>query len=116
MSEATQGDDRHAWESEYSSLEEDLRTRPLEGLPELLDLVERMLAAAGYAVPEPGATPVVDIDVVLERAEQVIRRYEGGLPVGNDDAFQTASELRELYRALLEHPEAESGAGLQGLA
>ena len=47
MSEATQGDDRHAWESEYASLEEDLRTRPLEALPELLDLVERMLAAAG---------------------------------------------------------------------
>jgi hypothetical protein len=116
MSEATQGDDRHAWESEYASLEEDLRTRPLEGLPELLDLVERMLAAAGYVEPELGATPVIDVDVVLERAEQVIRRYEGGLPVGNDDAFQAAAELRELYRALLEHPEAESGADLQGLA
>ena len=56
MSEATQGDDRHAWESEYAGLEEDLRMRPLEALPELLDLVERMLAAAGYVQPEPGAT------------------------------------------------------------
>ena len=116
MSEVTQGDDRHAWESEYASLEEDLRTRPLEALPELLDLVERMLGAAGYVEREPGATLVRDVDVALERAEQVIRRYEGGLPVGNDDAFQAAAELRKLYRGLLDHPEAEAGADLRGLA
>ena len=115
MSEATQGDDRHAWESEYGSLEEDLRTRPLEALPELFDLVERMLAAAGHIQREPGAAFVRDVDVALERAEQVIRRYEGGLPVGNDDAFQAAAELRELYTALLDHPEAEAGADLHGL-
>jgi hypothetical protein len=116
MSEATQGDDRHAWESEYASLEEDLRTRPLEALPELLDLVERMLAAAGYVEREAGATLVRDVEVALERADQVIRRYEGGLPVGNDDAFQAAAELRELYSGLLDHPEAEAGADLRGLA
>ena len=116
MSEATQGDDRHAWESEYASLEEDLRTRPLEALPELLDLVERMLAAAGYVEREAGATLARDVDVALERADQVIRRYEGGLPVGNDDAFQAAAELRELYSGLLDHPEAEAGADLRGLA
>jgi hypothetical protein len=31
-----------------------------------------------------------------------------------DDAFQAVAELRELYRALLEHPEAETGADLRG--
>ena len=116
MSEATQDNDRHAWEGEYASLEEDLRTRPLEALPELLDLVERMLAAAGYVEPEPGASPERDVDVALGRAEEVIRRYEGGLPVGNDDAFQAAAELRDLYRGLLDRPEAEAGADLPGLA
>ena len=50
MSEAMQGDDRHAWESEYAALEDDLRTGPLEALPELLDLVERMLDAADASV------------------------------------------------------------------
>ena len=65
---------------------------------------------------EAGATLVRDVDVALERAEQVIRRYEGGLPVGNDDAFQAAAELRKLYRGLLDHPEAEAGADLRGLA
>jgi hypothetical protein len=116
MSEATQGDDRHAWESEYAGLQEDLRTGPLEVLPDLLDLVERMLDAAGYEEPEPGATAERDVDAALERAQEVIRRYEAGLPVGNDDAFQAAAELRELYKALLGHPEAEAGADLHGLA
>ena len=116
MSEATQGGDRHAWQSEYEGLAEDLRTEPADALPELLDLVERMLAAAGYVEREAGATLVRDVDVALERADQVIRRYEGGLPVGNDDAFQAAAELRELYSGLLDHPEAEAGADLRGLA
>lgn len=111
MSEATQGDDRHAWESEYASLE-DVRTRPLEALPELFDLVERMLDAAGYVEPEPGAKLERDVDVALGRAQEVIRRYEGGLPVGNDDAFQVAAELRDLYKALIDHAETEAGADL----
>ena len=115
MSEAAQSDDRHAWESEYASLEEDLRTRPLEALPELLDLVERMLASAGYVEPEPGATVEQEVDLALGRAEEVIRRYEGGLPVGNDDTLQAAAELRELYKTLLGHPPAGAGADLQGL-
>lgn len=115
MSEAMQGDDRHAWESEYAALEDDLRTGPLEALPELLDLVERMLDAAGYEEAEPGAAAEPDVDVVLERAREAIRRYEAGLPVGNDDAFQAAAELRELYKSLLDHPEAEAGADLRAL-
>ena len=72
--------------------------------------------AAGYVEPEPGATLERDVDVALGRAQEVIRRYEGGLPVGNDDAFQAAAELRDLYKALLDHPRAEAGADLQGLA
>ncbi len=116
MSEAMQGDDRHAWETEYAALEDDLRVTPLEALPELLDLVERMLEAAGYADADPAASLERDVDVVLERAREAIRRYEAGLPVGNDDAFQATAELRELYKALLDHPEAEAGADLPGSA
>ena len=112
MSEAMQGDDRHSWESEYEGLADDLRTEPAEALPELLDLVERMLGAAGYGRALPEAAPAREADVVLERAQEVIRRYEAGLPVGNDDAFQAAAELRDLYKALLERPEAEGGADL----
>ena len=112
MSEAMQGDDRHAWETEYALLEESLRAEPFEALPELLDLVERMLDAAGYEERRPGAAPEHDVDVVLARAREAVQRYEAGLAIGNDDAFQAAAELRELYEALLERPEAEAGADL----
>lgn len=112
MSEAMQGGDRHSWQSEYEGLAEDLRTEPTEALPELLDLVERMLGAASYGRALQQAAPAREADVVLERAQDVIRRYEAGLPVGNDDAFQAAAELRELYKALLERPEAEGGADI----
>jgi hypothetical protein len=116
MSEAMQGDDRHAWETEYAALEDDLRTRPLEAMPELLDLVERMLEAAGYDRPEAGATVEPEVDIALARVRETIGRYEAGLPVSNDDAFQSAAELRELYRALLDRPEAEAGADLRSSA
>lgn len=115
MSEATQGGDRHAWESEYEMLADDLRTEPEEALPELLDLVERMLDAAGYEEAVPGAMPARDVHVALERARETVRRSEGGAAVANDDAFQAAAELRDVYKALLGHPEAESRADLHEL-
>ncbi len=113
MSEAVQGDDRHAWETEYEGLTEDLRTDPAEALPELLDLVERMLAAAGYEDGVPGATDEPEVGVVLERAREAVARREAGAEVGNDDAFQAAAELRGLYQTLLDAPEAEAGADLR---
>jgi len=113
MSEATQGGDRHAWQSEYEGLAEDLRTEPADALPELLDLVGRMLGAAGYQENVPGAQDEPEVVVVLERARELVEGRETGAAVGNDDAFQAASELRSLYERLLDAPEAEAGADLR---
>ena len=113
MSEAMQGGDRHLWETEYEALADELRTEPVEALPELLDLVERMLVAAGYEEARPGRAPEGDVDVALERARDIVRRRERGEEVGNDDAFQAAAELRDVYKALLDHPEADAGADLR---
>src|ERR671935_40443 len=44
------GLDRHEWESELSALEPELETGPRDALPELADLVERMLLERGYDV------------------------------------------------------------------
>ncbi len=41
------GLDLHEWESEYQSLEDDLRTDPSHALPELDGLVARMLEESG---------------------------------------------------------------------
>jgi hypothetical protein len=114
MSEAELGADLHDWESEYAALEEDLRTEPVEALPEFLDLVERMLTAAGYELGPDGQYDEPEAETAVERARELVRLRERGVDFPVDDAFQAAAELRELYRALLEHPEAETGADLRG--
>jgi hypothetical protein len=42
------GLDRHEWETEFAQLEPELHDAPLETLPELAALVERMLRERGY--------------------------------------------------------------------
>ena len=42
------GLDRHEWETEFAQIEEDLHEDPLDALPELTNLVERMLRERGY--------------------------------------------------------------------
>lgn len=91
MSEATQGGDRHAWQSEYEGLAEDLRTEPADALPELLDLVERMLGAAGYQENVPGAQDEPEVVVVLERARELV---EGRERRGPPSATTTRSRPR----------------------
>ena len=113
MSESELGADFHDWETEYAALEEDLRTEPVEALPELLDLVERMLVAAGYDIDSEDEFVDPEVLTALAFSRELIQLREGGDDVSVDDAFAAAAELRELYRALLEHPEAETGADLR---
>jgi hypothetical protein len=113
MSDAELGADFHDWESEYAALEDDLRTEPVEALPEFMDLVERMLEAAGYALGPDGEYDEPEVEKAIERARELVDLRERGEDVPVDDAFQAAAELRELYRGLLEHPEAETGADLR---
>lgn len=113
MSDPVQGADRHLWETEYAGLEDALRTDPAEALPELLDLVERMLDAAGQGHEVPGGPDDPVIAARTGRARELVELHEAGEPVPNDDAFQAAGELRELYRELLDRPETESGADLR---
>src|SRR2546430_179134 len=60
------GLDRHEWESEWASLEEELADGPADVLPELDDLVARMLDACGYAVSDPVAREGDDRDVIAD--------------------------------------------------
>ena len=116
MSDAELGADLHDWESEYAALEDDLRTEPVEALPEFMDLVERMLDAAGYELGPDGEYDEPEVKTAMERGRELVDLRERGEEVPVDDAFQAAAELRELYRALLEHPEAETGADLRSAA
>jgi hypothetical protein len=57
---------RHDWESEMASLEDDLHESPAEALPELDDLLARMLEESGYDVTDPVAREGEEREVVAE--------------------------------------------------
>jgi hypothetical protein len=64
MSMQEPGLDRHEWESELASLDDDLHTDPYGALPALADLVERMLVDAGYDLADPVAREGEEREVV----------------------------------------------------
>jgi hypothetical protein len=66
MSLEEPGLDRHAWESLLEGLGDDLRTDPFAALPDLADLVERMLEEAGYDLDDPVVREGEEREVVAE--------------------------------------------------
>jgi hypothetical protein len=57
---------RHEWESEMASLEDDIETSPAETLPELDDLLTRMLEESGYDVTDPVVREGDEREIVAE--------------------------------------------------
>jgi hypothetical protein len=74
------GLNRHEWESEMASLEEDLRDDPGGGLHELDALVGRMLEETGYDVADPVVREGEEREVVAEfvAAHEIKEAYERG--------------------------------------
>ena len=60
------GLDRHEWEGEMSAIEEQLSENPEESLPELDELVGRMLVESGYDLDDPVGLEGDDREVVSE--------------------------------------------------
>lgn len=104
------GLDRHEWESEWQALEPLVVDSPEESLPELDELVARMLAASGYPVEEgesdpatPAGTEGVEPEVLAgyRVARELTRRTERGEEVGPGEVGQAVGIYRELYQHLL---------------
>jgi hypothetical protein len=103
------GLDRHEWETEWQALEPLVVDSPGEALPELDDLVGRMLAENGYpvgeeaepacAVDEEGVEP--EVLAGFRVARDVTRRLERGEDVDPGDIGQAVGIYRELYEHLL---------------
>ncbi|MGB2954037.1 MAG: hypothetical protein WBB74_11705 [Gaiellaceae bacterium] len=96
------GLDRHEWETEFTSLEEDLHESPDQALPELADLVERMLIARGFDLGEPVTFEGDDRDVVADylAARDIANLTERG-DADPGDVAQAIQNLREVYDFLL---------------
>jgi hypothetical protein len=96
------GLDRHEWESEMQALEEDLADSPGDALPELADLIERMLVGRGYDLEEPVTVEGEDPDVVreYEAAREISDLAEKG-EADPGDIAQAINGLRALYDYLI---------------
>jgi len=74
------GLNRHEWESEMASLEEDLHDDPGGAHSELDDLVSRMLKETGYDVADPVVREGEEREIVAEllAAHEIKEAYERG--------------------------------------
>lgn len=98
------GLDQHDWVSEYSSFEDDLRDDPYSTLPQLADLVERMLVERGYDIGDPVAREGDERAVVVDylAARETSDRVERAENVDPGDVGAAIENLRELYAVLLD--------------
>jgi hypothetical protein len=99
------GLDRHEWETEWEQLEPLVVDSPAEALPELDDLVHRMLVEAGY--PVDTADPVddegIDPEVLgsFRAAHEVRLLIDRGEDFDPGDVGQAIGLYREIYQHLL---------------
>lgn len=99
------GLDRHEWESEWASLEEELEDSPADVLPQLDDLVGRMLDERGYAVEDPVVREGDDRDVIADfLAAREITRLLADDPgaVSPGDVAAAVNGYRSVYEFVLE--------------
>jgi hypothetical protein len=104
MSTPEPGLDLHEWETVLQSLEPDLAEAPSESLPDLHDLVRRMLVARGYAPDDPVASDGDDPEVLtsFRSAAQTTRALERGEDVDPGDVAAAVNEYRAVYDYLVE--------------
>jgi hypothetical protein len=97
------GLDRHEWESEFETLEAELRDDPADALPQLADLVERMLDERGYDLGDPLVREGDEREVVADytAAREVSDRVERGEDVDPGDIAMAVNGLREIYDYLI---------------
>jgi hypothetical protein len=99
------GLDRHEWETEWAELEEDLEDSPVESLPELDDLVARMLTEAGYPVDTADKVDDEGIDPEIlasfYAAREITRQVDRGEDFDPGDVAQAIELYREIYEHLL---------------
>jgi hypothetical protein len=103
------GVDRHEWESEWQALEEQLGDSPAETLPELDELVARVLEQRGFAIDDPVVAEGEEREVVAEflAARETTSRLERGT---EDASPGDVAAAVNGYRSVFQHVIAELGA------
>ena len=94
---------KHEWETEWQALEPLVVDSPAEALPELDELVERMLVERGYPVEEERVheAPEPEVGAEFLEARRLMRLVEGGRGAGPGDIGAAVTGYRNLYEYLL---------------
>jgi hypothetical protein len=98
------GLDKHVWVSEMEALEEQLGENPAEALPELDDLVARMLEETGYDLADPVVRDGDEREIVAEflAAREITQLNERGNDViGPGDVASAINGYRAVYDFLI---------------
>jgi hypothetical protein len=91
------GLDRHEWESEYASLEEGLHDDPVQSLPLLADLVERMLRERDVDLELPDEDELAAEYRAARELTDAVERGEAGL----GDVGAAIESFRTIYATLI---------------
>lgn len=105
------GLDKHEWETEWQGLEPLLADSPSEALPEVDDLIARMMEARGFPLTESPVETSPEPETVREFAEarRITRLVEAGEPVDPGDVGLAVTAYRNLYGYLFEIGPASLG-------
>jgi hypothetical protein len=101
------GLDRHEWETEWQALEPLVADSPAEALPELGDLVQRMMVERGHVDEAGRVAAEAEPELVAEfrEAQRIAWLVEEGEPVDPGDIGAAVTAYRSLYGELLgNHP------------
>ncbi|MGH2932275.1 MAG: hypothetical protein ACRDKK_05370 [Gaiellaceae bacterium] len=97
------GLDRHEWQSEWASLEEDFDADPFNSLRYVHELIGRMLKERGILDDSFVATEGADPELLrpYEAGAELIRRIDSELDVEDADVREALENYRELFETLV---------------
>jgi hypothetical protein len=98
------GETLYDWESEMATLEDELHESPAETLPELDNLLRRMLVAGGYDLGDPVALAGDEREIVAEylAANEITLALERGTEdISPGDIASAINDYRELFDYLV---------------
>jgi hypothetical protein len=97
------GLDRHEWETEWQGLEPLIVDSPAEALPEVGDLIERMMRERGLPTEEASAHEAAEPEIVAEflEARRITNLIERGESIDPGDIGAAVTGYRNLYEYLL---------------
>jgi N-acetyl-anhydromuramyl-L-alanine amidase AmpD len=97
------GGDLHDWETRWADLQEVATDTPAEALPEVVKLVEEMLAERGYDLENPVVEENEDPDIVRSfLAAREIALADETAGVEQEDVQTALDDLSDVYDYLVE--------------